>query len=352
MRVAMLTLNVYTNYGNVIQKYALYRTLGRFADFVEVLWHHTTVPFLPYKMERDRWEEGNRKKTVFETVRQFKNKAFSDANIRTRFDIEYLEDIADDYDFFVVGSDQVWNPDFELPGRFLDFAPPEKRIAYAASITRPNLPKEVKKTYREKVLEMPHVSVREKDGCDLLEKLTGKRPLQVLDPVFLLPADEWRKVSKKPAWLDNKIYENGYLLTYFFDGQPPQEVYALAKQLGLPVVNLLDRNNFNHYANGVEEFLYLMSHATIICTRSFHGTAFSMIFERPFIIYKVGTLLTTRFSRISSLLELFGLSDRVAEPDFTIKLDDPLKIDFSRFREVLPLERKKAFRFLANAFWE
>ena len=349
MRVAMLTINVYSNYGNVLQKYALYRTLKKFADFVEVLWQHTTVTFIPYKLELERQAEGNLRDAVFRSVRQNKLKEFHDANIQTRFDIPYLEDLADEYDFFVVGSDQVWNPDFEIPGKFLDFAPPEKRIAYAASIVVPELPENLQETYRQKISEMAHVSVREKDGCDLVEKLTGKRPLHVCDPVLLLTPDEWREFPKRPAWLNKKIYENGYLLAYFFSGNPPQEVNQLAKKLGLPMVNLLDMNNFNHYATGIEEFLYLIDHATLICTNSFHGTAFSSLLKKPFIVYRVGNLRGTRFSRLNSMLELFGLSERATDLNLKTKLDDPLKIDFTRCEEVLSAEREKAFNFLANA---
>lgn len=352
MRVAMITLNVYDNYGNMLQKYALYKTLEKFADFVEVLWHPATKPFYPYHLETERNLEGNLKYAAFKSVREYKFKQFNDENIRTRFDIPYLEELADEYDFFVIGSDQVWNPEFKVPGRFLEFAPPEKRIAYAASIVVPELPENVQKIYREKILEMPHVSVREKDGCDLVEKLTGKRPVQLVDPVLLLTADEWRKISKRPRWLDKKIYKNGYLMVYFLNGEVPEEIRALAKKLGLPIVNMVDKNNFDHYVTGIEEFIYLLDHATILCTYSFHGTAFAAIFKKPFIVYRAGKLRTTRFSRVGSLLELFGLSDRVSDTKLKINLDDPLKIDFTRRDEVLPLERKKAFKFLANALWK
>ena len=352
MRIGMITLNVYSNYGNMLQKYALYHSLKKYAEEVEVLWQHSTIPFLPYKLEQDRNEEGNRKNTAFVAVRQSKVKDFNDTYIQTRYDIPYLEDLADEYDYFVIGSDQVWNPEFEVPGRFLEFAPPEKRIAYAASIAISELPEKVHETYRKKILEMPHVSVREKEGCDIIEKLTGKRPLQVLDPVFLLTADEWRKFEKRPAWLNKKMYANGYLLAYFFNGNPPQEVHELGKKLGLPVISLLNLNNFNYYANGVEEFLYLFNHATFICTQSFHGTALASIFKRPFIVYRTGNIRTKRLSRLSSLLDVFGLGDRITDIDLKIDLEDPLKIDFTRYNEVLPLERKKAFNFLANALWK
>lgn len=350
MQVAMMTLNVYDNYGNMLQKYALYHTLKKFADSVDVLWHPCTKPFFPYELEINRHSNGNLIDAAFKSVREYKFKVFNDTNISTRFDLPYLEDIANEYDFFVVGSDQVWNPQFEFPGRFLDFAPPEKRIAYAASIAIPNLPENVKDIYRQKISEMPHVSLREKEACDLIEKLTGKRPLHVLDPVLLLTADEWREIYQRPTWLNQKKYERGYILTYFFGGKVPKEVATLANKVNLPMINMLDKNNFNHFVTGVEEFLYLMAHATLICTHSFHATAFATIFKRPFIIYRTGSNnVLSRFSRLESLLELFGLENRLTDLDLKIKVDDPLKINFTRCEEVLPLEKTKALRFLANA---
>ena len=346
MRIAQLTLDGYKNYGQVLQKYALHRFLKSVADLVEVLWHQKGKNFLPHKLELERALEQNAREVAFESVRQNKFKEFMDANIRTRFDLPYLEELADEYDFFVVGSDQVWNPDKYFYGRFLEFAPPEKRIAYAASFAVEELPPDVKDYYREKISEMPHVSVREKEGVDLVEKLTGKRPLQVFDPVFLLTADEWRKLAKRPLWLNKKIYERGYLLTYFFSGIPSKQSKELAAKLGLPMINLLDINKFDHYAVGIEEFLYLIDHATLICTQSFHGTAFATIFKRPFIVNRP---VSASFSRIKTLLELFNLSERAININARVELEDPLKIDFTRCEEVLPTERVKAFRFLSEA---
>lgn len=353
MRIAMMTLNVYDNYGNMLQKYALYRTLKKFADSVEVLWSPCTKNFFPYELELNRHSTGNLRDAAFRSVREYKFKEFHDANIQTRFHLPYLKDLADDYDFFVVGSDQVWNPQFAFPGRFLDFAPPKKRIAYAASIAIPILPKEFQNLYRQRISAMPHVSLREKEGCDLVEKLTGKRPLQVLDPVFLLASNDWREIIKRPSWLNQKKYERGYVMTYFLGGIMPEEVKILADKLDLPTINMLDKNNFNHFVTGVEEFLYLISHANLICTNSFHATSFSLIFRVPFIVYRAGMqVVLERFSRLESLLELFKLKERLTDLNLKIKVDNPLKIDFTGYDEVLPLEKKKAFRFLANALWQ
>ena len=355
MRIAQLTLDGYENYGQVLQRYALQRVLKRFTNQVEAVWHQTGKDFLPYDLEKNGFLVGNLRKVSFESIRQNKIKEFNDANICTRFNLPYLEDIADEYDFFVVGSDQVWNPIKYFRGRFLEFAPREKRIAYAASIAVPELPHNIVGYYREKILEMPYVSIREKDGADLVEKITGKRPLIVLDPVFLLKADEWRTIAKPPRWLRKKIYGNGYLLNYFFNGKPPEEVRTLAADLNLPVVNLLDLDNFDHYITGVEEFLYLVDHAKLIFTQSFHGAAFAIIFKRPFIVCRTENEIAG-FSRMTSLLELFALSDRATEADLKIKVENPLEIDFARFNEALPIERARAFRFLSEAFgmkpWE
>lgn len=341
MRVAMMTLNAYDNYGNMLQKYALYRTLKKFADSVEVLWYPATKSFFPYDLELNRGAIGNLKDSAFVAVRQYKIKEFNDANIATRYDIPYLEELADEYDFFIIGSEHVWNPDFKVPDRFLEFAPSEKRIAYAAGIAIPELPEGIQKTYRKKISEMPHVSVRERADCDIVEKLTGKRPLQVLDPVFLLTAIEWREIEKHPRWLNQRKYANGYIMSYFLDGNVPEQIDALAKKIGLPVVNMLDKNNFEHYVTGIEEFVYLLDHAALICTNSFHGTAFAAIFKRPFIVCSVG-----EFN--GSLLEMFGLSERATDMNLKINVD-PLKIDFTRRDEVLPRERAKSFKFLSEA---
>lgn len=346
MRIAQLTLNTYENYGNMLQKFALYYTLKKFADFVEVIWHCQTTNFPPAELEFNRLRVDNVRNIAFRCVKENKCKEFSDANIRTRFDVPYIEDIGDEYDFFVVGSDQVWNPRFEFPSRFLEFAPREKRISYAASIAVADLPDNVREYYRRGISEMAHVSIREQEGCDLVEKITGKRPIQVLDPVFLMTAKEWRKFSRRPTWLN----QDRYLLTYFFSGNPPASVRTLAARLNLPLINLFDMNNFNHYSTSPDEFLYLIDHAALICTESFHGTAFSTIFKRPFVLCSGSNKQSIKiFSRINSLLTLFNLTERAFSENAPIGIVEPFEINYTRRDEILPVECAKAFNFLSEA---
>ena len=114
MRIAQITLNWYTNYGNILQKFALHHTLKKFADDVEVLWSGDCL-FLPEKGNDSLFQiivpkrSNDRTKLYLlrEAIRQSKFKDFENLYIKTRFNFPYLQDIVDEYDFFCVGSDNI-----------------------------------------------------------------------------------------------------------------------------------------------------------------------------------------------------------------------------------------------------
>ena len=357
MRIAQVTLNGYYNYGNILQKFALNHTLKKFADTAEVLWLDGNkffpetggkfgVQCVLFKERRD-WEK------IFhlrEAVRQSKFKDFENLHISTRFDFPFFEDIADEYDFIVVGSDQVWNPRWNPSHIFFEFVPREKKIFYAASIGNPTIPDEKKELFRNGISNFNYVSVREENAATLINDLTGKTPSVVLDPIFLLTRDEWLAVAQKPAWLKEK-YRRGYVLTYYLRKLPPPEVKTLADKLNLPVINLLDVLNYNHFTNGPAEFIWLFINASLIFSNSFHGAGFSILFKRPFInreIERDGSGVAME-SRIVTLLKMFGLEDRRTSGEKVFTAQEALAIDFTRRDEVLPRERAKAFKFLSEA---
>ena len=353
MRIAQLTLDGYFNYGNILQKFALHHTLKKFTDFAEVLW---TSPnnFFPETVDRPIAEIDRTRLDyelmyfIREAVRQAKFKDFDDRYITTRFDLPYLEDVADEYDFFVVGSDQVWHPGWRLI--FLDFVPPEKKIAYAASIGAPEIPDWLKEYFRYGISSFSKISVREESAIQIIRELAGREALLVLDPVFLLTQEEWLAVAQKPLWLKGK-YQRGYVLTYYLRKLPPPEVKTLAAELGLPVINLFDALNYDHFTVGPAEFIWLFAHASLIFANSFHGVAFSIIFKRPFINREIDNddLGRTMLVRLTSLLKLFGLEERQSFGSKTFTAEEALTIDFTRRDKVLPAERSKAFNFLSEA---
>ncbi len=362
MKVAQLTFNTYNNYGNVLQKYALQRILERFVDFTEVLWFNGNMGSSHFWAETGDIPQGYPiAHYLREAVRMSKFKAFDERYIKTRFNLPYLEETGDEYDFFVVGSDQVWNPFCEpynmpLNIKFLDFVPNEKKIAYAASIARHDLPDEIKDIFRDGVASFSHVSVREENAVRIIEELGLKPPLLVVDPIFLLTSDEWLKIARRPSWFNEK-YERGYILTYFIHHLPSPELMSWLAESKLPFINLLRvrsinfyTKNFNHYTTSPEEFLYLMAHASLVLASSFHGVAFPILFKRPFINCESDATSTHYMAmRIPSLLKTFGLENRVVYTDDFHKIDSPFEVDFSQRDKVLPQERMKAFNFLANA---
>ena len=176
MRVGKLTIDGYYNYGNLLQNYALQQMLLHYTDEVETIWHDSDN-FLPrtgllftwkdpvkFILNWKNYRQNYLKKHLgCEMVRQGKLKEWSDRYIQTRFGVKKLQDIAEDYDYFVVGSDQVWNPYFgNLKDNFLSFAPFDKRIAYAASIASPEIPKDKKAIFQKGLKGMKWISMRER----------------------------------------------------------------------------------------------------------------------------------------------------------------------------------------------
>ena len=359
MKVAQLALDDYSNYGNFLQKYALHTTLKKFADDVEFFWYKENsfwvetgkIPSNNQRFLDSHSLLDNKRWILYEAVRTTKIKEFSERYINTRFNLPYIEDVADEYDFFVLGSDQVWAPNDWMPFniKFLPFVPREKKIAYAASIATPILPDQYKNFFRQGISSFAHVSVREEGAVKIIAELGLKPPLLVLDPVLLLTADDWLKIARPPSWFNEK-YQRGYIFTYYLRKMPPPEIKSIAAELNLPVINALDYENFRHYAIGPEEFLYLIANATLIYTNSFHGVAFSVLFKRPFINREYDDKKSKSMSlRIPGFLKMFKLESRIALPQNDYKIDSPLEIDFSTRDKILPQERLKALNFLVTA---
>jgi len=346
LKIAQLTLNGYFNYGNILQKFALHHTLKKFSDFTEVFWldGFNFFPEMGGKspgqfVVRQEGEDYRQLLLLRNAVRISKFKDFENLHIQTRFDFPYFKDVVDEYDFFVVGSDQVWNPGYNLPYELLNFVPREKKISYAASIGKTAIPAEKKESFKRGISDFNYISVREESAIKVIKNLTGRDAILLVDPVLLLTADEWLTVAQKPTWFKER-YSSGYVLTYYLSKIPPPSCRALAEKLDLPVINLLNTDNYNHFTVGPAEFIWLFAHASFIFTNSFHGMAYSTLFKHPFIIDR---LRNRNDTRIFSFLKLFDLGDRFNPAD-------PMEIDFTRRNEILPVERARSFKFLSEAF--
>ena len=367
IRLAKLTLNGYFNYGNLLQSYALQQILRRYAECVDTIWH-TTDNFMPSTWGKWTWKEPikwllNRNsfrsdmvsgRIGWEMVRQGKIKDWADRYLQIRVERDDLSEIEREYDFFVVGSDQVWNPYFgDLSTNFLQFAPKGKRISYAASIACSTIPSELQDTYHQGLLGMRSISMREQDGADIVRRLTRRDVSVHIDPTLYLSSDAWDGVSRIPSWYHGKPY----LLTYFL-GPMPKEVRRIADALNLPLVNLLDPKVYAHYVTGVDEFIWAVKHAELIYTDSFHGTVFSIIYRRPFVVCDrlpmspkdlAGGKMS---SRIDTVLHYFHLERRRGTKENTYAVDDPLYVDYAGAEDVFIRERARVDQYFEKEFAE
>lgn len=362
IRVAKFTHDGYNNYGMLLQSYALQQVLRRYNIEVHSIWSQR-YNFLPETWWNWNWKEpikyylnwkGFRSKMKsgkigWEMAWETRMRDFADRYIDYRRDVD-LSTIDCDYDYCVVGSDQVWNPSWgDFWQFFLDFVPKEKRISYAASISVPDIPDNIKDRFAEKLKGMKTLSLREHAGAELVEKLTGRSAAVHVDPTLLLTAEEWRLVSREPSWVKETC--NGYLLTYFL-GRKPEEIERIAKGLGLKVINLLDEHNYLHYVTGVDEFLWAIDHASLLYTDSFHGSVFSILFRTPFVVCnRIGSETEEKMSsRVDTLLGYFGLESRRGVKDRGYAIDNPLKApDWSKVDEVLAIERARSDKYLRKA---
>lgn len=251
----------------------------------------------------------------------------------------------DDFDAYVAGSDQIWSPYISDPDgfMFLSFAGEAKRIALSASIAAPSIPEAKKKRYAEWLAAFDHISVREDNANALISDLIGKTVPVLIDPTLMFGANFWRTISCKPGC----PIPSKFALKYFLGNAPEKEsrfdAYCQSRQL--PVLNLCGDKRL--YASGPSEFLYLIEHASIVATDSFHGSIFSILFKKPLLIFdRAGSeyIMTDRFDTLAKKL---GLGDWRTYNWDALSSGDPVVLD-ADFR--LKRERKLFKDYINMAF--
>ena len=227
-----------------------------------------------------------------------------------------------EYDAVIVGSDQLWLPSNVMADYYtLNWVPEKvKKIAYATSFGIGNIPQKYKEMYRQYLTRIDYLSARETSGQEIISELTDRSVPLVNDPALLLDANGWDEVIK-----DKPIINDKYIFCYFMGDNPEQRdfVKRLAKEKGLKIVALLHLDQFietdEHYADytpwniSPADFVNLVKYAEYVCTDSFHGTVFSIIYSRNFFTFKrfnKKASLSTN-TRITSLLTRIGLMDRL-----------------------------------------
>lgn len=214
-------------------------------------------------------------------------------------------------DLYIAGSDQIWNTLFKN-GRdaafYLDFAPRKRlRISYAASFATNSIAPGYEDFVKNMIQSLDHISVREKQALKLLESMQISRAKAVCDPVFLLEKKAWNAVSAKPN-------AEKFVLVYDFEkSEVIKEIaIAIANKKKLRIFSVspfrLDYADKNFNFSGPAEFLSLIRSAEYIISNSFHGTAFSLIYEKDFCVVNRAEGIN---SRMKDLLTELGLEERL-----------------------------------------
>lgn len=256
------------------------------------------------------------------------------------------EDIANGgYTDVVCGSDQIWNPDITCginPFYFGDILGVKNKISYAASLGKAVYNETDEQKAAELIKNIDYVSVREEKSVEYIKNISGKKVIGVCDPVFLLPKEEYEKIAKPIK------VKKPYLLVYSVVNNPTMLSAAreYAAQKGLTLVEICQNKNrkakhIQLCAATPEEFLGAIKDAETVITNSFHGTAFSIIFNKDLYVFDN----KARGSRITNILSKAGIEDRIVESD----IKELAPIDYTAVKNALEDYINSSKQFLASA---
>ena len=356
MKIGILTFHMADNYGAILQAYALKEIIKSIENDVEI------INYKQHSIEK------NYKIIVFYKNNIFKSLIANIVYFRTRiikkrkfnnFRKMYLNITSKVYknsysingkDIYIVGSDQVWNGNITNYDTtfFLDFCnKSNKKISYAASIGKDTLTVKDLDFIKNNISNLDFISVRESTVIDTLKELTNKEIVRCLDPTLLINKNDWDK------FIYNTKINGNYLLIYSLTEN--QEILNVAKiiskKLNLNVLYINDtirkvRYGFKKVKQvGPEDFLSLIKNAYFVVTDSFHGTAFSIIFNKDFITVPH----KTTGSRMISLLNLLKLDSRIITNSTELNDEFDYHIDFKETNNILNIEKAKSFEFLKKS---
>lgn len=363
MRICILTQPLGANYGGILQAFALQKVLKDMGHQV------TTLRFTP----KTDWVPSGIKKKIL-TIRRFISKylkgnksiAYCNPDKQTEYAYKELNRFLDErmdclnvtaplsddklpsFDAYIVGSDQVWRPAYSpcLPNFYLDFLTDAsvKRIAYAASfgVNTWEADQQMTDIIRPLAQRFDAISVRETSGIDLCNKYLGVKAELMPDPTLLLSRADYQDLCEPEP-----RQRQPYIAAYILDKGDREQHYldSLSKATGLPV-KMIGQLEWATSTDSIEHWLGELSRAEYVVTNSFHGTVFSILFERSFYTIPNSARGASRFE---TLLEALGLQDRLLgartreEPVLTLK-----PIDYKNVNKAVDMLRQQGLSYLRN----
>lgn len=377
MKIGILTQPLYCNYGGLVQCYALQKTLKRMGHepiilqrewnrkytlkgaciyyakhFIKILmgkpssWHYYIA------QEKRDYIARETKKFIHKNISPRSKHCYTTEELKSEVNKLGLDAI-------IVGSDQVWRPDYSpcQPNYFLDFLTEEsqiKRISYAASFGGDdwNWSNELTEKCGTLLKKFDAVSVRESSGIKLCKEHFQVDALQVLDPTMLLDQEDYKALIKSPQ--ENR----GNLFCYVLDRSTEKRniIASIAERTSMKTFETmpeLSDSAYNLYGDiekavfpPVEDWLSAFMEAEMVITDSFHGTVFSIIFNKPFwVIGNEGRGM----ARFKSLLSMFGLEERLISVKILQTLDLDSKINWKQVNKIRNSLKQASLDFIQSS---
>ena len=372
--IGIITYHHYYNYGTMLQALALQEKveqLGYQAELIDFKQDNSLSRYEMLKLRIKRMPVYIKERKKYRALADSREKIKEKNELFEQFYKTYLhvgkkkytttQQLMENppvYDGYVVGSDQTWNPFVANSPEafFLPFVENKsKKGSYGPSLAVKSLSDEKEKEYRKKLSNFSFLSCREQDGAQLLSRITQKEVKCVLDPTLLLSAKEWGK------YCEFEIPKEPYILVYFL-GEKSEHRRAVEKIqkltnwkiISLPAAYLeMENNDYKKVWGGPKEFLSLIRGAALICTDSFHGTMFSINFQRNFFSFckSSDSEESSENSRLYSALNIFGLSNRIIHNMDNSTAED-ISIDYKNVIPILEEQRRDSIEYLENMLFE
>ena len=346
-KAGIITIIDKNNYGNRLQNYALQETIKKLGIDVKTIVNYNSInrKNWKYPLKKIKFYIKKGKNTNFDERREcFEN--FDKLIDYTNYYVTPFKNIDKYFDFFIVGSDQVWNPNYRMSDvDLLNFVRKKRKISYAASFSVNNLTQKDMDKLTKALRGFDRISVREDRGKEIVDSLGLNKEVWVtLDPTFLLTSEEWKKVIRKPKQYEKQ--KKGYILSYFL-GEKSEEtkkfIEKVSKEKKLDVIDILNKSD-KFYKTGPSEFLYLEKNASMICTDSFHSSVFAIIFNKPFVIFNRKTSKSNMNSRIDTLLREFELDSQKYN-----NMSQNYEYDYNKVQNILNKKRTESINFLRDS---
>ena len=351
-KVGIITIEGNKNYGNKLQNYALQAVLSNYGFLPYTIFQKKSfIKTYGKKIKRFLYiivKPKSKKTSIYKRELQFEKFSKNYLKIRytNRKNLKKLDKI---FDYYVIGSDQIWNPaiiDKYLELEILNNS--GKCIAYSASIAQTDVTKQYKEKIKENLKEerIKYVSLREETGKKLVEEITKRKDIEcVLDPTLLLNSKKWEELAKKPKYLKTKKF----ILCYFLGGISKSRkniIEKFANENNCEIIDILNPNSLEYFSN-VNEFLYLEKNAQMIFTDSFHSSVFGFIFNTPFYIFKREGNSEDMSSRLIDFVNMFKLEDRYLNDENFDNIS--FEHNYEKNYEILDNERNKGLTFIKQA---